>query len=328
MAKILITGGAGFMGYHLASALAEEPGNRLLLVDNLSRGRLDDELTALLGRPNVELAEIDLTGAEPFAGLPDDFEYVYHLAAVIGVRKVEEDPVRVLSTNAISTLRIFEWARHLPRLRRVLFASTSEAYAGTIKHFGVAVPTGEGVPLTIDDVTSRRSSYAVSKIFGEATAFAHAQQLGLPVTVVRYHNVYGPRMGFLHVIPEMFEKVSGDAVVRVASPTHTRAFCYVADGVRATVAAASAEATRGRVLHVGNPREEIAIRELVQKIAAVLGRDIRIEELPDTPGSPARRCPDISLLTELTGFEPAVDLADGLRQTWDWYGPRLAGRYE
>jgi nucleoside-diphosphate-sugar epimerase len=267
---------------------------------------------------------LDITDGAAVLGLPKDIETVYHLAAVLGVEEVLRSPDQVLEVNAVSTLNIFNYARELPNLRRVLFSSTSEVYAGTLKHYDIALPTPETVPLCLDDVNSPRTSYALSKIYGEAVAFAWRHVYGIPVTIVRYHNVYGPRMGFRHVIPQTFIKVvKSDGVVEVPSPDHTRAFCYVEDAVKATIRCAVSENTEGRVLHIGSSEEEIAMRELVRRIARVMGREISVKDLPDTPGSPVRRCPDTSALAHLTGYRAKVPLDEGLRRTHDWYKDRL-----
>ena len=231
----------------------------------------------------------------------------------------------MLEVNALSTLNIFNYARTVNnRLRRLLFSSTSEVYSGTLRHYGIALPTPETVPLCVDDITAPRTSYALSKMYGEAVAFAWRNVHRVPVTVVRYHNVYGPRMGFRHVIPQTFVKIrDSKGVIEVPSPTHTRAFCYVQDAVEATILCAERDQAEGQIVHIGSSQEEIAIRDLIHRIAAAMGTTVSISELPDTPGSPARRCPDTSALQRLTGFSAKVSLDEGLRSTYAWYENRL-----
>jgi len=328
MSKILITGGAGFVGFSLARRLSDAGDHRLVVLDNLSRGRMDPELRELIGRSNVDFVEGDATDAEVYAALDTDFDYIYHLAAVIGVKNVMERPDRVLYVNAISVLRVLEYARSVPGLKKLLFSSTSEAYAGTQKHFGIDVPTAEDVPLALDDVSSARTTYALSKIFGESACFTWANRYGVPVTIVRYHNVYGPRMGFAHVIPETFVKVTENPRVDVPSPGHTRAFCYIDDALEYTVRACESSETAGEILNVGNATEEVRIVDLVSLIADVVGRQVDINEQPDTPGSPPRRCPATAKIVSLTGYEPQYDLRSGVERTWDWYRERLTERFE
>ncbi len=208
MKKSLITGGSGFIGYFLAQALSEDPAHHVVIIDNLSRGRLDPDYKVLLERPNIHFIHADLTEKETFDSLDKEFTYIYHFAAVIGVKNVLENPDKVLYTNAISTLLLFEFCKTLPHIKKVLFSSTSEISAGTLKHFGVEVPTPEDVPLTLLDIKGSRTTYALSKMYGESICFNYGKKYNIPVCVVRYFNIYGPRMGFQHVIPEMFIKLS------------------------------------------------------------------------------------------------------------------------
>lgn len=345
MSKILITGGAGFIGQAITRTLSDNAQNTITLVDNFARGRVDADLQSVLDRPNVHFIEGDVTDAAFFATLPTDFDYIYHLAAVIGVRNVMEKPDKVLYVNAISTLYLFEYAKRLPNLKRVLFSSTSEIYAGTLKHFGIAVPTPETEHLTLDDITSPRTTYMLSKMYGESICFNYGRLYNIPFTVVRYHNVYGPRMGYLHVLPEMFIKIRDksaaatnatnaanavieNAVIDVASPTHTRAFCYIDDAVQSTILVTEHPATQGEIINIGNSEQEITIRDLVTTVAKVMGKPITLNELPDTPGSPARRCPDTSKIKALTGFVPTIGLEEGITRMYAWYKDRLDSRHE
>ena len=322
--NILITGAAGFIGTAIAERLSEEKDNHLLLVDRIEEDGFDKNFIELVARPNTRYLRLDITDRAAVSALPRDVHTIYHLAAVIGVEQVLRAPDQVLEVNAVSTLNIFNYARQVRDLKRVLFSSTSEVYSGTLKHYGIPLPTPESVPLCLDDVRSPRTSYALSKVYGEAVAFAWRQIHGVPVTVVRYHNVYGPRMGFRHVIPQTFVKiVQSNGVVEVPSADHTRAFCYIDDAVEATIRCAESEATEGQVIHIGSSAEEIAIRDLVRHVAAVMGQTISVKDLPVTPGSPARRCPDTSALTRLTGYQAKVSLDEGLRRTHDWYKDRI-----
>ncbi len=328
MKKSLITGGSGFIGYFLATSLSSEPNHTVVIIDNLSRGRLDDDYKALLKRPNITFIQGDLTEKETFDSLDKDFTYIYHFAAVIGVKNVLENPDKVLYTNAISTLLLFDYCKTLTQLKKVLFSSTSEISAGTLKHFNVVVPTPEDVPLTLLDIKGSRTTYALSKMYGESICFNYGKKYNIPVIVVRYFNIYGPRMGFQHVIPEMFIKLSQHGTIGVASPTHTRAFCYVDDAVAYTIAVAEHKDSNQDIVNIGNASQEIEVQELVQTIARVLGRDITITPLPDTPGSPTRRCPDTTRLLALTKTEPKVSLEEGISKTYAWYKDKLNDKYE
>jgi nucleoside-diphosphate-sugar epimerase len=319
-----LTGAAGFIGGSLASRLVDLPETRLILTDKLNPDQGDEYFRTLISRPNVSFVQADLTTPDCLDDLSRDIDIVFHGAAILGVQQVLDAPDRVLEINAASTLNVFNFARQLTGLKRVVFASTSEVYAGTLKHFGITFPTPESVPICLDDVRLARTSYALSKVYGEAVAFAWRKSHGLPVTVVRYHNVYGPRMGFRHVVPQTFVKIARSTQsVDVPSARHTRAFCYVEDAVEATIRCWESKRAEGEIVNIGSSSEEISIRGLVEKIASTMGRQISIREMPETAGSPARRCPDTSNLERLTGFSARVSLDEGLRRTYAWYRERL-----
>ncbi|MCG8699346.1 MAG: NAD-dependent epimerase/dehydratase family protein [Bacteroidales bacterium] len=328
MKKILITGGAGFVGYHIAVKLAANTENQITIIDNLSRGKSDDMFNELLEKDNVDFISGDLTQPGFYDKLDTDFDYIYHLAAVIGVKNVMKNPDKVLYVNAISTLNIFEYLRKCTNLKKVLFSSTSEIYAGTLKNFGIDVPTGEEVPLTVEDITTDRTTYALSKMYGESICFVYGRKYNVPFSIVRYHNVYGPRMGFAHVIPEMFIKITEKEVVEVASPTHTRAFCYIDDAVEMTIRSCEYESTLNEIVHVGNSSQEITIMQLAETVRNVLGRSTVLTGTEDTAGSPSRRCPDISKIVRLTKYEPQTSVEQGIAKTYEWYKTRLQEVYE
>jgi nucleoside-diphosphate-sugar epimerase len=320
MSTVLVTGGAGFIGFHLAKRLLAD-GHTVDLVDNLARGRMDDDLKQLLAHPHSRLIEADLTEKAAFSDLRADYDHIYHLAAVIGVRNVTERPDRVLQVNAVGTLNLLQWAKDTQRrLRRVVFSSTSEVYAGTLRHYGIPIPTPETVHLAVDDVGAPRATYAISKILGEAACHAFLRRHGTPFTIVRYHNVYGPRMGFAHVIPELMLRAwKAESELEVYSPDHTRAFCYVDDAVEATIRLAESESALGEIIHVGNPAEEVPIRALADCIIRLVKPGLKVRALENQAGSPSRRCPSTEKMKRLTGFQAQVPLDAGLQQTWRWY---------
>ena len=327
MSKILITGGVGFLGYFISKMLSGNKENQITIVDNLARGKLDDDFESLIKSDNLKFIRSDLKDPKTFLQLDTDFDYIYHLAAVIGVKNVLENPDQVLSVNAISTLNLLEFSKNIKTLKKVLFSSTSEIYAGTLKNFGVEIPTNEEVKLTIEDIKSRRTTYALSKMFGESAFFSFGDKYHIPFTIVRYHNIYGPRMGFAHVIPETFVKISRNRNVAVPSPNHSRAFCYVDDAAKMTVKACAMQETDKQILNIGNSDEELKIKDLVLKIAKVMNKEITIDDQPETSGSPVRRCPDVSKIERFTGLKAAVSLNDGIKKTYDWYKNKLDQNY-
>jgi UDP-glucose 4-epimerase/UDP-glucuronate decarboxylase len=323
MARVLILGGAGFIGFHLADRLSQE-GDSVTLVDDHSRGRLDRDLASLTARPNVTLVEADLTDARSYARLPRRWDQVWMLAAVVGVRNVEGDPARVIRVNALATLHLLDWIG--PEAGVLFFASTSEVYAGGVDAGIVPVPTPEDVPLVITDVAHPRAAYAVSKVLGEAAVIHAARARGVPFVIARFHNVYGPRMGTDHVIPELcLRALAGEDPFRVWSVDQRRAFCHVADAVEAMVALVRTERAWGQLVHVGNDRDETTIGDLAALVLRTARVSPRVVALPAPSGSVSRRCPDLSRLRALTGCTPKVSLEDGVRQTLEWYRTWRAG---
>lgn len=214
MIKILITGGAGFIGAHLAKRLVTED-CRVDLVDNFSRGRHDDYLRDLLANPNIRFLNRNLLQPDALDDLDDDYQYIYHLAAIIGVANVLDRPYAVLKDNASMMFTLLSLAERQKGLERFVFTSTSEVYAGTLQYFTLPVPTPESTPLTVTDTAHPRTSYMLSKIHGEALC----QHAGVPFTIIRPHNIYGPRMGMAHVIPELLRKA-------FHAPDHGDLMCF------------------------------------------------------------------------------------------------------
>lgn len=329
MAKILVTGAAGFIGATLVETLLREGGHKLVLIDDFARGRKDDLWDDISKNSDVVFMQGDLTDHDFVRTIPHDFELVFHFAAVIGVKSVSNHPDRVLYVNTVSTLLLLEHFKNdAIKPKRFVFSSTSEMVAGTQKTFGIPVPTPETVPICLSDMKEARSTYLLSKALGESACFTYQSIYGIPCTVVRYFNVYGPRMGFQHVVPELFIRMTEQSSVEIYSPDHTRAFCYVDDAVSATLACARSDMAAGELINIGNSGQEIAMRDLAKTIADVIDARCELKDGKETPGSPVRRCPDTSHLKALTGFQASVSLKEGIKKTYEWYKPRLGQRYE
>ena len=323
MKRILITGAAGFVGYHLASRLSVDATNQLTLVDNFVRGREDTDFATLLKQPNVTAVRADLTQPSAFEELGDGFDEVYHLAAIIGVSNVMERPYDVVRVNGLSVLHLLDWFRKGGG-RKLLFSSTSEAYAWTQHFHPLPIPTPEDVPIALTEVRNPRSSYAGSKIFGELAVTHGCISAGKPFVILRYHNVYGPRMGFEHVIPQLFERaLTGQNPLVVYSANHRRAFCYIADAVDATVAAMQTESADGETFNVGNENAEVTIGELAKMILTHVETQPEVEAQAAAHDPIVRRSPDISKARRVLGFMPATSLEEGLAKTIEWYRARL-----
>jgi len=317
----MITGGAGFIGGFLAKTLAAQ-GDTVHLVDNLARGRHDRFLSELLEMPHVALFERDLLQPEALGDLHTDYTQVLHCAAIIGVQHVLRHPYQTLRDNVQLLDTAVTFARRQPRLRRFVFASTSEVYAGSLELGMLPIPTPEDTPLAVAALDQPRTSYMLSKICGEAMV----RQAGLPFTIVRPHNFYGPRMGMSHVIPQLLDRAHRAApggILEVFSVDHRRTFCFIDDAVEMIVHAAQAPSCEDQVLNVGSQSPELTIGELAEVIVRVVGKDLKIVPRPATPGSPMRRCPDMSRMAALTGARARISVEEGVRRTYDWYRPMV-----
>ncbi len=322
----LITGGAGFIGLHLARALAQAlgPADRITLVDTLGRHGRDTDLDAVLADERIRLVQADLTQAAAFETLPCGVDRIYHLAAVVGVDATMHCPADVIRTNTLSTIHLVDWAADggLAGDGRLLFSSTSETYSfGLELDGGLPLPTPETVPLVVTDPGHPRSAYTASKILGETYVLQMARQQGLLAAVIRFHNVYGPRMGASHVIPQVMERLHrGESPLRRYGKEQTRAFCHVDDAVRATMDLMECEGFDGAgIVHIGDSSAETSIGELYDAIMKTVGRRPELIDEDPPSKSPARRLPDTSKLEALTGYAPRVSLREGLRRTWAWY---------
>ena len=319
MRRILITGGGGFIGFHLATALAGDDANEITLVDNFARGRMDRDLAALCERPAVRMLSLDLLDPASYGRLGGGYDEVYHLAALLGVEIVVRQPVDVLRVNALMTAQFLEWFV-AGGGKKLLFSSTSEAYAWTLQFHELPIPTPEDVPLALTDLKNPRSTYAGSKIFGEMAVIHYCLKAGKMFTITRYHNVYGPRMGNDHVIPQLHRRaMDGQNPLVVYSADYLRAFCYVTDAVVATIAAMRTAAADGETFNVGNDREEITMGNLARRILAKAGIGAEIAPQAAVNDPIRRRCPDISKARRILNYQPVVSLDQGLEITLPWY---------
>lgn len=317
MKRVLITGGAGFIGYHLATELVDN-GYAVDLVDNFSRAVADPDLDALAERPHVRLIRGDVLDRATYDALGDDYAQIYHFAAIIGVAHVMNRPYDVLRDNTAMLVLALEFARRQGSLERFVFASTSEVYAGTLQYFTLPIPTPEDSPLALTPLDHPRTSYMLSKIYGEALC----QHSNVPFTIIRPHNFFGPRMGLSHVVPELLKKAyeaEPGTSLTVASVEHRRAFCYISDAVHMIRLLAESDDAKGQTVNVGNQEQELSIGELARLVIEVVGRDLDMTPGPQTPGSPSRRSPEMSRAIGLTGFSPRVGLREGVTRTFDWY---------
>lgn len=309
--KIAITGGAGFIGSHLVDYFMAREGE-VWVVDDLSTGNLKN-IAPHLNHPRFHFALGSVLDESLMDRVLAQCDQVYHLAAAVGVKLIMNRPVEALETNVRGTEVVLRCAnRHK---KKVLITSTSEVY-------GKAMDDNGGTPLREEDdrvvgpTTKRRWSYACSKAFDEFLALAYYEEKKLPVVVVRLFNTVGPRQTAQYgmVIPNFVQKaLLNKPIIVYGDGTQSRSFLHVADAVEALVRLMGEPKAEGQVVNVGNP-QEVTIGELAQLVKEMTGSRSPIEYLPYEkafgPGfeDMRRRCPEISKLKELTGFEPTRDL--------------------
>lgn len=316
--KALVTGGAGFIGSHLVDALLAG-GWQVVVLDNLSTGRLAN-LAHLTGEPRLTFVEGDVCDAGLVGRLVRGCEVVYHLAAVVGVKYVLDDPLGGIYTNVHGTENVLAAAaRHGAR---VCFASTSELY-GLSKD----VPFAEPSARVLGPTWVPRWSYATAKALGEHLCFAYHGR-GLAVSIVRYFNAYGPRLhpaGYGSVVARFIgQALAGEPLTVHGDGRQSRAFTYVADSVRGTILAGTEAAALGEAFNIGGD-VETSIVDLARAIVDLTGSPSPISFQPYEAAygpnfaDPQRRLPDVTKARRLLGFSAQVPLAEGLARTIAWF---------
>ena len=309
--RVLITGGAGFVGSHLSEALLER-GDEVFILDNLSTGSIEN-VVHLKSNPRFHYT-IDTVSNEPvLAELVDRCDIVVHLAAAVGVKLIVEQPVHTIETNVHGTEVVLKHANKKKKL--VLIASTSEVYGKSAD-----VPFREDADLVLGPTLKHRWAYACSKMIDEFLALAYWKEKKLPVIVVRLFNTVGPRQTGQYgmVIPNFVRQaLAGQPITVFGDGTQSRSFTYVGDVVKAMVALIDEPRAIGQVFNIGNG-EEISIRDLAQKVKQLTGSDSEIVTVPYEKAYEAgfedmpRRVPDIGRIHALVGYAPTIGLDETL----------------
>ncbi len=318
--KVLITGGGGFVGSHLADAFIAR-GDEVSIVDTGSVAKVRH----LMGKPGFHYIRDSIFNNEILEGLIARADLVYHLAAVVGVEYYVGDPYEVLNVNVNGTQNVLKLA--FKHGKKVVFGSTSEVYGRNPK-----VPWREDDDRLLGSTRIDRWCYSTSKAVGEHFCFAY-HHMGLPVTITRYFNVYGPRLDKLDVgrIITIFmgQLLRNEPLTVIGDGKQTRCFTFVDDAVRATVAAGVGPDTDGDVFNIGTA-VETTILELAQTMIDISGSKSTIKfvtqesiygtSYEDIP----RRVPDNTKMREVLGVTAETPLAEGLRRTIDWFRAAMA----
>ena len=312
--RIFVTGGAGFIGTTLARELVDR--NDVVALDNLHRDALTG--TPLADHPNFELREADILDAEAVARHARGATHIVHCAAIAGVDSVLESPVRTMRVNVIGTYNVLEAALATKEsLERFVDFSTSEVF-GT--H---AFRVQEGQVSTIGSVGEARWTYAVSKLAGEHMAHAYHDELGLPTVTVHPFNVFGPgQIGGGAIRAFIEAALAGRDLTIHGDGSQIRAWCYVTDMVRGVLACLERPQAVGQTFNVGNPRSAVTIYDLAQRIKRLTSCPGEIVFQPLHYADVELRIPNVEKARELLGWEPQVELDEGLAKTIAWYRER------
>jgi UDP-glucose 4-epimerase len=314
--KALITGGAGFIGSHLADHLLDL-GHEVMVLDNLATGSIDN-IEHLKGRKLFSYAIDSVTNEPLLAEMIDRSDVVFHLAAAVGVKLIVEQPVHTIETNVHGTEVVLKHANKKKRL--VFIASTSEVYGKSAD-----VPFREAADLVLGPSEKHRWAYACSKLIDEFLALAYWKEKKLPVIVVRLFNTVGPRQTGQYgmVLPTFVRQaLSGHPITVFGDGTQSRRFTYVDDVVGALIALASEPRAIGHVFNIGN-LGEVSIKELAERVKKATGSHSEIQYIPYEQAYEAgfedmpRRVPDISKLRGLIGYEPKVALDEIIERVVD-----------
>jgi len=312
---ILITGGAGFIGSHIAERLMNTC--KITLYDNLRRSSIN----WIRLSKNVHLAKGDVLHLPSLKRFVKDANIIFHLAAVAGITTVTKSPITTMKINLIGTYNLLRAIEETnPKIKRVVLASTSEVYGKYSFLSSEASLTSQG------PVSEPRWVYATSKLAAEHLAHSYFLEKGLPVTILRYFNVYGPRQTGESAMHNFIEKaLLGEPLIIYGDGLQVRSWCYIQDAVEATILAASKSQAVGKVLNIGNPKTAITIASLAELIVRLTDSKSEIKYVQKDFADVELRIPDITQARRVLGYSPKVDLQEGIQKTIKWFRKKEGG---
>jgi UDP-glucose 4-epimerase len=312
--RILITGGAGFIGTHLCRALGDE--NQVVVLDNLRRNAL--QAAGLDRHPKIELRVGDVTDGNAVREAMAGCSHVLHLASIAGVDTVMRNPVTTMRTALLGTSNVLEAALAQGQIERLIDFSTSEVFG---RH---AFNVTEGDVTSLGAVGEARWTYAVSKLATEHLTFNYHKQHGLPTCSVRPFNIYGPmQVGEGAVHHFIVRALRGEPLTVHNDGGQIRAWCYVDDIIDGTLTALVHPSAVGNAFNIGNPRSTVTIYNLARDVIRLAGSASPIQFVRWSYPDVELRIPNIDKARELLGYEPRIDLEDGLLRTISWYRENL-----
>ena len=312
--RLLLTGGAGFIGSHLAERLL--PKNQVVVLDTLRRNAL--ATAGLEGHPNLTLIQGDVTDAEAVKKATAGCDAVIHLASIAGVDTVLRNPVLTMKVSLLGTMNVLDAALAAGGVKRLIDFSTSEVFGR------YAYNVTEWDATTLGAVGEARWTYAVAKLATEHLAMNYWKQHALPTVSIRPFNIYGPRQvgeGAVHHF--IVRALKGEALQVHNDGSQIRAWCYVDDIVDGIVLCLTNEKAVGHAFNIGNPRSTLTIHSLAREIIRLSSSGARLEFVHKDQADVELRIPNIEKARDLLGFKPKVDLEEGLLRTVYWYRHHL-----
>ena len=319
MKEVLILGGGGFIGRNIVQFLIDRGDCNVTAADQHEGSNWSNIVSDYTKSQRFRAYLDDFTKIDAFDKFNQNFDEIYVLAAFVGVNPTLKFPQEVIRINTMITMNTLNWISRHP-IKRLLFSSTSETYAGTSDLSLTVIPTSENVPLCIGDINHPRWTYAITKMHGEAAFIHSADAYNYECTIARFHNVIGPDMGFKHAIPHIVERFTNlnDRPFKIYGHDQTRSFCFIDDAVSGTVGAMESKQAAGQIYHIGS-EEEITIKELTKYIGDLMNYSGEYEMAKAYPGAVARRCPNISKAANDFGYLPDVKWKKAVSLTVKWY---------
>jgi nucleoside-diphosphate-sugar epimerase len=319
--KVVITGGAGFIGSTLARRLAEVAGVQVVLYDNLHRDAVTD--SDLLQRPNIRLVRGDVLDKSALMGAMSGADIIVHMASIAGVDTVMQLPVQTMMVSMQGTMHVLDIAHSMMKaghkIHRVVDFSTSEVFGR------YAFRVTEGDATALGAVGEARWTYAVSKLATEHLAWNYFKQYGLPTASIRPFNIYGPRQVGTGAIHHFIRRALEGRTLTVHNDgSQIRSWCFIDDIIDGIGLVLTRDEAVGQSFNIGNPRSTVTIHQLAHDIVRLAGSNSSVEHVEWNHPDVELRVPDIQKARKLLGYAPQIDLEDGLARTIAWYREDIA----
>jgi len=314
--KVLITGGAGFIGVSIAEKLIDD--NEIIIADfNLTDNAI--QYSNLLGHKNIKMVDLDIMDVENCKNvISGDINVVIHLAAMIGVQHVLKNSSRTLNVNYVGTLNVIEASKHLPNLERFVFFSTSEVFGSNAYQ---VIENGNSVLETIEN---KRWCYSLSKLAAEHLAFSYFREKQMPVVVIRPFNVFGPkRVGDNVTRKFILNALTNKDLIVYGNGTQIRSWCYIDDFSDGVISTLDNDKAIGEAFNLGNALNVITAYNLAKTIIRICKSDSKIVFVEPQFQDIDIRVPGIEKATKILGYKPQFDIETGLNRTIEWFKENL-----